>query len=190
MRSQWSCFLSFISSTFLLSWQPPKFICHALFAPHTRTQRDVNVCVCVYNLRFSLFSHSSLRSALKFKQSAINYTCWALSIFHFPLASTRFLFFLSTFFAPLKHLHTLGRRAEFQYVAGSLSQQHPLQCCVTHCVTHSVTPSVWQSGSLSLCQSSALAVCQLVRNATTAQPLARAWPNSALPIISRAIFIN
>lgn len=114
--------------------------------------------MCVYNLRFSLFSHSSLRSALKFKQSAINYTCWALSIFHFPLASTRFLFFLPTFFGPLKHLHTLGRRAEFQYVAGSLSQQHPLQCCVTHCVTHSVTHSV----SLAVCHCASPALWQCV----------------------------
>lgn len=118
------------------------------------------MCVCVYNLRFSLFSHSSLRSALKFKQSAINYTCWALSIFHFPLASTRFLFFLSTFFGPLKHLHTLGRRAEFQYVAGSLSQQHPLQCCVTHCVTHSVTPPVWQSVTVPVQRTGSVSVGQ------------------------------
>lgn len=143
------------------------------------------LCVCVFIIcGFSLFSHSFFfAGALKFKQSAINYTCWALSRFPaygFPITFVR---------ATQKHLHTSGRqrvsiRFAAHYRSGSIR---------FNCVTQAVTPSVSHFVTLSLCQCASpacLAVCQSVRNPNTASPPSRALPHSALPIISRAIFIN
>lgn len=115
-----------------LSWQPPKFICHALFAQ----------CVCVFIIcGFPCFPTVFLCSALKFKQSAINNTCWALS--SIPLS-------------PLSLGHsnicTLQGASEFQYVfwliiataaaaSASIASLSPSR-------RHSPTPSVCQCVSV------------------------------------------
>lgn len=110
-------------------------------------------CVCVFIIcGFSLFSHSFFfAGALKFKQSAINYTCWALS---------RFPAFQLTVFPSLSLGHSktfayFRAPASFNTFCGSLSQwQHPLQ--LRHSSSHAVSLSLRHSLTLSVCQSSLL----------------------------------
>lgn len=151
MRSQWRCFLSFFSSTFLLSWQPPEFICHALFAPHTHTQRCERVCVCVYNLRFSLFSHSSLR----FEIQAVSHKLHLLGTFHFPLSSIRFLLphfpWATQTFAYFGAPSRVSIRCWLIIAAASASM-----------LRHSIRHSLRQSGSLAVCQCASPALWQCV----------------------------
>lgn len=142
------------------------------------------MCVCVFIIcGFLVFPQFF---AQRFEIQAVSHKLHLLGTFHFPLS------FIPPFRSSLSLGHSnicilWGAEPSFNTLLAHYRSSIRFNAAS---LTASLTPSLRQSGSLSLCQSSALAVCQLVRNATTAQPLARAWPNSALPIISRAIFIN
>lgn len=154
MRSQWSCFLSFFLLHFCLAGSRQN-LSVMLYLPHTHThvERCECVCVCVYNLRFSLFSHSSLRSALKFKQSAINYTCWALSIFHFPsfLHSALHFLWATQTFAYFGAPSRVSIRCWLIIAAASASM-----------LRHSLRHSLRQSGSLAVCHCASPVLWQCV----------------------------
>lgn len=122
-----------------------------LYLPHAHTHTHRCECVCVYNLRFSLFSHSSFSSALKFKQSAINYTCWALSIIlqslstlHFRRATQTFAYFgaPSSFNTFLAHY-----RSSIRFNVASLRQSVTPSVC--QLVRHCASPALWQCVSRS-----------------------------------------
>lgn len=117
------------------------------------------MCVCVYNLRFSLFSHSSLRSALKFKQSAINYTCWALSIFHFSsfLHSALHFLWATQTFAYFGAPSRVSIRCWLIIAAASASM---LRHSLRHSLRHCVTPPVWQSVTVPVQRSGSVSVGQ------------------------------
>lgn len=118
------------------------------------------LCVCVFIIcGFSLFSHSFFfAGALKFKQSAINYTCWALS--HFP--AFQLTVFPSLSLGPLKNICILQGASEFQYVlrliiaaaasASIASLQQSRRQSLTSSLSHSVSVPVqlaWQCVSRS-----------------------------------------